>query len=162
MNYNMKFFIFYDFYPIVAKLLNKIMIFIITMMDRKVYSGIHKVMMHWGFRETAASIYATLVVEDRPMSAKEIADKIGRAYSSVINELNILRRYGLVERRRVNRKCMYTGVIDLVEVIKNERRRVLNFLKEIKEGVSDRDKYKDIMENVEHAIEYLGKIEEEV
>ncbi len=162
MNYNMRIFIIHGFIQKFGKSLNSIMIFIITMIDEKLYSGLHKVMLHWGFRETAASIYALLVMENRPMTAKEIADKIGRAYSSVINELNTLRRYGLVDRRRVDRKCIYTAVTDLVEIIKNERRRVMKFFKEIKEGIDDRDEYKKIIENVEKAIEYLGKIEEEV
>jgi len=141
------------------------MIFIITMRNIKnhgTFNALRKVMVHWGFAEIEATIYSLLVLKKEPMTAREIAEEIGYAYSSVVNALNNLRRHELVEREK-GRKCYsYRAVIDFIRIIKNERRRVRNFLTEAREALEDeKDDYSTLWEHLNEGIEYLGKIDKE-
>jgi len=147
------------------KNLSIIMIFIITMRNIKnhgTFNALRKVMVHWGFAEIEATIYSLLVLKKEPMTAREIAEEIGYAYSSVVNALNNLRRHELVEREK-GRKCYsYRAVIDFIRIIKNERRRVRNFLTEAREALEDeKDDYSTLWEHLNEGIEYLGKIDKE-
>jgi len=127
------------------------------------YNALKKVMIHWGFGDIEASIYALLVLKNKPMGAREIAEKVGYAYSSVVNALNQLRRYELVERDK-NGKCYsYHAVIDFIKILKNERRRVKKLLTEIKEALkNEKENYTELLQHLENGIKYLGKIDKEV
>ncbi len=127
------------------------------------YSSLKKVMIHWGFGDIDASVYAILALNREEMTAKEIAEESGYAYSSVVNSLNHLRRYYLVERDKKGKCYSYKAVIDFVKILKNERRLVVNLLKETKETLKDgTEKYEEIMDNIEKGIKYLGEIEKKI
>ena len=127
------------------------------------YNALKKVMVHWGFGDIEAHIYSLLVLKNKPLTAKEIADEIGYAYSSVVNALNNLRRYELIEREKNGRYYTYSAIIDFVKFIKNERRRVINFLTEAKYALEgEESNYQHLLKNLEDGIKYLGKVEKEV
>ena len=142
------------------------MIFIINMRDlkeHKTYESLRRVMIHWGFGELEAAIYALLVMKQKPMTAKEIANEIGYAYSSVVNALNQLRRHEMVERKKGVKCYTYSAVIDFIRIIKNERLKVKNFLTEAKMALEGKDEeYAELLRHLEEGIEYLGKLEKEV
>jgi len=143
-----------------------IMIFSIIMRDiinHETYNALKKVMIHWGFGDIEATIYALLVLKKKPMSAREIAEVVGYAYSSVVNALNQLRRHELVERDKSGKCYSYNAVIDFVKIIKNERRRVMKFLSEAKEALkNEKEDYTELIQHLEDGIKYLGMIDKEV
>ncbi len=128
---------------------------------QKAYEGIRRVMKHWGFGDSCASIYAVLVVSDKPMTADEISKSVGYAYSSVINELNRLMREGFIERGRKGRRYTYSAVTDFLEIIRKERHRLMGMLKETKnslEGIKNR-KMEGLAESINASLEYLREVE---
>ncbi len=140
------------------------MIIIIIMKKSDAFNSLKKIMIHWGFGEMGASIYALLALSDKPMEAREIAKAVGRAYSSVVTELNNLRRYGLVERDKDERCYTYYAITDIVQIISNERKKVLNLLGEIKSSLEEIDNktYQNFIIHLDKAIKYLGKLNREV
>ena len=133
-----------------------------NMIDSKAYQSLKNVMIHWGFGETEASIYALLALSPRPMTAKEIAEQIGRAYSSVINEINKLIRHGMVTRNKGEKCYHYSAVIDVIKIIKNERRKVINLLSQTKEFLEEyhNNSFEEFKKHLEEAIRYLGEKDE--
>ncbi len=73
-----------------------------------------------------ANIYSLLVAKGKLTNIREIAEKTGYAYSSVANYLNTLLKKHLVEKIRYQGKNVYKANFDFVEIIKNERRELLN------------------------------------
>ena len=97
------------------------------------------------------------------MSAREIAEEIGYAYSSVVNALNRLKRFQLIEREQKGKCYIYTPVTDIVKIIRNERKVVRNYLIEVEEALKkEEDKYSELLKCIKEGIEYLGKIDKEV
>ena len=140
------------------------MIFLITMRDMrrtKAYQSLKDVMIHWGFGHTEASIYALLALSSRPMTAKEIAKKIGRSYSLVVNEINKLIRNGLVIRNKSEKCYYYSAVIDVIKIIKNERGKVINLLSQTKDCLENvyNNSFEGLKRHLEEAIKYLGEME---
>lgn len=126
----------------------------------KAYSNLRKVMKHWGFGEASSSIYALLSVSDRPLTAREIAEHVGYAYSSVVNELNRLLREGFLERWREGRRYVYSAETDFLKIIKNERNRLIGMLEEAKsylQEVKTREMH-ELVENIEIALRYLREV----
>jgi len=119
-------------------------------------------MIHWGFGDLESAIYALLVIKQKPMTAKEIANEIGYAYSSVVNALNQLIRHDMVERKKWGKCYTYSAVIDFIRIIKNERLKVKNFLTEAKIALEEEGEYNELLKHLEEGIEYLGKMEKEV
>ena len=120
-------------------------------------------MIHWGFGDLESTIYALLVMKKEPMTAREIADEIGYAYSSVVNALNQLIRHEMIERKKSGKCYTYFAVIDFIRIIRNERLKVKNFLTEAKMALEEENgKYAELLKHLEEGIEYLGKIEKEV
>ena len=142
------------------------MIITINMRDLKkhrTYDSLRRVMIHWGFGDLESAIYALLVMNQKPMTAKEIANEIGYAYSSVVNALNQLRRHDMVERKKSGKCYTYSAVIDFIRIIKNERLKVKNFLTEAKMALEEENgEYAELLEHLEEGIRYLGKLEKEV
>ena len=121
-----------------------------------------KIMLHWGFTHIEASIYSLLLLKNEEMCAREIAEKTKYAYSSVINALNRLRRYHLVEREKKGKCYFYTPVTNIVEILRNERKRVRNYLIELRKALKEeKEKYSELLRHVEEGIEYLGRAEKE-
>ncbi len=131
----------------------------INLINSKAYRSLRDVMIHWGFGHTGASIYALLALSSRPMTAKEIAEHVGRAYSSVINEINKLIRHGMVTRTKGEKCYEYSAVIDVIKIIKNKRKKVVDLLTHVKEGLDAYDhSFEDFKKHLEEAIYYLNKM----
>ena len=131
--------------------------------NKIVYNSLKKVMIHWGFGDMEASIYSLLVIEQKDMNAKYIAENIGYAYSSVVNALNQLRRHRMVERNKRGKCYSYSAVIDFVKILKNERRVVVSYLTDAKESLNpEKMEYRELWKQLDRGIKYLGKIEKEV
>jgi len=134
----------------------------IDIRENGAYSALKKVMVHWGFGDIEADIYSLLVLSKKAKSAKEIADEIGYAYSSVVNGLNNLRRHYLVEREKNGRCYAYSANINIIQILKNERRLVISYLTEAKNALKTDEDYADIVKHLEEGIKHLGKVEKEV
>ena len=135
----------------------------IDTINQRTFTILKKVMLHWGFTHIEASIYSLLLLKNKPMSAREIAEEIGFAYSSVINALNRLKRFQLVEREQKGKCYLYIPVTNIVEIIRNERRIVRNYLMEVREALKEGgEKYSKLLKCIEEGIEYLGKVDKEV
>ncbi len=134
-----------------------------NLINTRAFESLKRVMTHWGFNDTEAAIYALLALSRKQMTAKDLAEIIGRAYSSVVNELNKLIRYGLVERSKTNKCYEYSAVIDLIQILRRERAMVRRLLTEVKECLDKIDmENEEFKEHLEEAIEYLGKLDMEV
>ncbi len=133
------------------------------LINTRAFESLKHVMTHWGFNDTESAIYALLALSRKEMGAKEIAESIGRAYSSVVNELNKLIRYGLVTRRKIDKCYEYSAVIDLIQILRRERAMVRRLLTEVKECLDKIEvENEEFKEHLEEAIEYLGKLDREV
>jgi DNA-binding transcriptional regulator GbsR (MarR family) len=128
---------------------------------QRAYEGMRRAMKHWGFGDACASIYALLAVSDEPLTAREISERVGYAYSSVINEINSLIREGLVERDKKGRKYVYLAVNDFLEIIRNERRRLMRILEETRDSLKNLkgDSMKTLLDNIDKSLKYLKEIE---
>jgi len=120
----------------------------------------------WGLGDGCASIYSSLVANGKPMDIREIVEKTGYAYSSVANYLNTLLKEHLVEKIRYQGKNIYKANFDFVEIIKNERRELLNnVIIPIKKEINSKDVKDNYLEElkcmVEEAEKYLKRLVEE-
>lgn len=127
---------------------------------------IKKVAKHWGLGEIESSIYAIIVTSEPFLTAREIAQKIGYAYSSTINGLNNLVRSGFSEKRRENGKNVYSPTIDFVEIIKKEVDDIHSLLKQVAGSIyalesTYKRKLSELLERIEKAIGYLEKTKTE-
>ena len=129
---------------------------------KEIVGDIKKIARHWGLGEIESSIYAVIVTSETLLTAREIAQKIGYAYSSTINGLNNLIRSGFSEKRREKRKNVYNPLIDFVEIIKKETDDIHSLLKQVAGGIHAlEDTYKrklaEVLKRIEIAIGYLEK-----
>ena len=125
-------------------------------------NDIKKIARHWGFGEIDSSIYAAIVISEKPLTAYEIAQKIGYAYSSTISGLNHLVRSGFLEKRRDGGKNVYIPTMDFVEIIKKERENIHSLLQQIASSIhaletTYKRKLGELLERTEKAIGYLEK-----
>lgn len=128
---------------------------------QKAYEGMKRVMKQWGFGDACSSIYALLAVSGEALTAREISEHVEYAYSSVINEINFLIREGLVERNRKGKKYVYTAVTDFLEIIRNERMRLMGMLEEMKDSLKNlKGEHVDFLLNsIEESLRYLRETE---
>ncbi len=132
-----------------------------TIMTSKAFAALKEMMLHWGFSETESSIYALLALYPQDLTAREIAELIDRAYSSVVNEINKLIRYGLVVRRKKNKCYHYGAVIDMVQIVRNEREKVRELLNEAKEAMVELPfENEELKEHLNEVLKYFRKLEE--
>ncbi len=128
-------------------------------MPEKLRKKLRDIIKQWGIGDVEAEIFAILATSDG-LTAKEISDELGYAYSTTINSLNSLRRMGYVERTRRNRRFVYFANIDFVRIIDQEMKKLTISLKDIiKEIRQLEDKYKnklkELANKIENAIKYL-------
>lgn len=133
-------------------------------MIKKIENKIAEIMKHYGLGDCEASIIATLSTHGE-MTAKEIAEKTGYAYSTIVNSLNYLRRIGFVKKGKINRLCIYSTDLDFIKMIEEDRKKLSNLLDTLREEIKIiEDKYKDKLSNlvlkIENALKYLKKLEE--
>ena len=125
----------------------------------RIIRGVKAMMMSWGFGEGCSSIFAVLLASCEPLSAEEISERTSYAYSSTINYLNTLIKLGLVARFRRIRKNRYLANVNLVELIKAERGRVMGYLNLLRDDLEGIKELEHLSENVERAINYLRGVE---
>ena len=130
---------------------------IINSMNRSLYRETKALMMHWGFGETCSSIYALLFVSEEPLTAKEVADELGYAYSSMINELNKLRRESVISRERKGRKYAYSARKDVDSILIRERERTRSILKGMDKALDRHSSLlgDDVRDSVKRSIEMI-------
>ncbi len=130
---------------------------IINSINERLYRETKRLMMHWGFGETCSSIYALLFISEKSITAEEIADELGYAYSSMINELNKLRREGVITRERKGRKYAYAAIKSVDSILLKEKQKTLSILKMMSEQMK---KHRDMLEekaweSVERSIDII-------
>ncbi|MCD6480939.1 MAG: BlaI/MecI/CopY family transcriptional regulator [Thermoplasmata archaeon] len=128
-------------------------------MIEKIEKKVANIMRHYGLGEAEAKVMGALATRGE-MSAKEISSHTGYAYSTVINTLNFLKRMGMVERRKKGRTSFYSAEVDFLEMMKEERERILNIFHELKEDMNSlkkksREKMRKLVESVEKSIRYM-------
>ena len=128
---------------------------------QRAYEGMRRVMRHWGFGDASSSIYALLAISGESLTAREISERVGYAYSSVINEINSLIREGLIERERKGRRYAYVAVTDFLEIIRKERRRLMGMLEETKNSLRHfrGERVNTLIKNIEESLRYLREVE---
>ncbi|MCD6222379.1 MAG: BlaI/MecI/CopY family transcriptional regulator [Thermoplasmata archaeon] len=130
-------------------------------MINKIENKIAEIMRHYGFGDCEAAIMASLATHGK-MKAKEIAEKTGYAYSTVINALNFLRRTGFVTKEKEKKLCVYSTNLDFVKIIEEDRKRLSALLKSLKDEIIKAEgKYKEKLSSlvfkIESALNYLDK-----
>jgi predicted transcriptional regulator len=121
--------------------------------------NIKDVLSHGGFDEIDASIYTALTLAGEPMTATEIADGIGYAYSTTINALNRLIRLGHVSKHRRGRRNIYYPATDLTGIIQAELHRFVSLLKQTAHSIQQLDEQRqridDVLDMVHRSIRFL-------
>ncbi len=130
-------------------------------MIKKIENKIAEIMRHYGFGDCESAIMAVLTTQGK-MRAKELAEKTGYAYSTIINALNFLRRTGFVTKEKEKKRCIYSTNIDFVKIIEEDRKRLSGLLKSLKDEIARAEgKYKDklstLIFKIESALKYLDK-----
>ena len=130
-------------------------------MIKRIEDKVADIMRHYGFGDCEAAIMAVLAIQGK-MRVKELAEKTGYAYSTVINALNFLRRTGFVTKEKEKKVCMYSTNLDFVKIIEEDRKRLSGLLNSLKEEiVKAEEKYKDKLSSlvfkIENALKYLNK-----
>ncbi|MBC7129373.1 MAG: BlaI/MecI/CopY family transcriptional regulator [Thermoplasmatales archaeon] len=128
---------------------------------KKIKEKLKRLLKYWGFEDIESEIFATLMTSDG-LTAEEIANSIGYAYSTTVNSLNSLARMGYIERVRKQRKFVYSAKIDFVKIIEQEMRKISSMLKEIandfKGKISYRKKFSKLAQKIEEALKYIEKM----
>ena len=115
---------------------------VIISRNRGLYSAVKELMEHWGFGETCSSIYALLFVSEKPLTAEEVAQELGYAYSSMVNELNKLRKDGLISRERNGgRKYVYVALRRVDFILLKEKEKALSILSRIYAYLQEHDDF---------------------
>ena len=115
---------------------------IIISRNRGLYGAVKELMEHWGLGETCSSIYALLFVSEKPLTAEEVARELGYAYSSMVNELNKLRKDGLISRERNGgRKYVYAAVRGVDSILLKEKEKALSILSRIYDYLQEHDDF---------------------
>ncbi|MDD5778514.1 MAG: helix-turn-helix domain-containing protein [Candidatus Thermoplasmatota archaeon] len=129
----------------------------------QVKNNIKKVLSHSGFEDIECSIYAALVLANRPLTAREIAHETSYAYSTTINALNALIKQGHVHKTRRSRKNVYCLATDLAHIVKARINRFSDLLQTTAASIHRLDeRYKErlreVLETVNNALCALEKM----
>jgi len=130
---------------------------------KNVEYNIKQVLKHWGFGETCSSIYAALSLSSKPLTAKEIAKRIGYAYTTTINALNHSIGLGHVKKMRLGRKNVYYIDKDLADIIKEKLEYFLDTLEKTEESLreleeKERKRLIGAIEIINNAITFLKRM----
>ncbi|HEC89082.1 MAG: hypothetical protein DRN12_05560 [Thermoplasmata archaeon] len=130
---------------------------------KQVENNLKMVLRHWGFGEICSSIYATLAVSDRPLTAREISERINYAYTTTINALN--RSIGLrhIKKIRENGRNVYTIETDLSDIIRERLNYFLLLLEETEDSIRKLDgnlkaKLRGVFRMIDNAKNFIKKI----
>lgn len=130
---------------------------------KQVENNLKMVLRHWGFGEICSSIYATLALSEKPLTAKEIAKRINYAYTTTINALNHAIGLRHIKKMRQGRKNVYTIDADMAEIIKERLNHFLNLLEDTRKSIHEldeghREKLRRTFKTINEAINFLRKL----
>ena len=128
------------------------------MVDR-IRKKLCEILLHWGFGNIEADISATIAT-NKELTAQEISNEVGCAYSTTINSLNQLRRIGYINRSRHNRKYVYSFNADFISIISDNMQKLGQMLQDLSDEIHQaRGKYKyritDLALKVDNTLEFL-------
>ncbi len=131
---------------------------------KQVENNLKMVLRHWGFGEICSSIYATLAVSDRPLTAKEISERINYAYTTTINALNHSIGLRHIKKIRENGRNVYTIETDLSDIIRERLNYFLLLLEETENSIRKLDgnlkaKLRRVFRMIDNAKNFIKKIE---
>ena len=126
-------------------------------------NNLKEVLKHWGFGEICSSVYATLALSDKPLTAKEISSHINYAYTTTINALNHAIGLRHIKKMRRGKKNVYYIDSDLSYIVKEKLEQFLRILEKTERSIKYLDEgYKKKLENalktVNDAINFLKKL----
>lgn len=132
---------------------------IINSKNKSLYQETKHLLLHWGFGESCSSIYALLFISEKPLTAEEVAEELGYAYSSMINELNKLRREGIVTRERKDNKYVYISYKMIDSILLKEKEKTLSILNRMNEILNKEESTTDrsAMESVQKSIDIIER-----
>ena len=130
---------------------------------KQVENNLKMVLRHWGFGEICSSIYATLALSEKPLTAKEIAKRINYAYTTTINALNHAIGLRHIRRIRQDGKNVYTIEADLADIVNERLSHFLKLLEDTEKSIRQldkkyRDKLKGAFKTIDNAINFLKKL----
>lgn len=130
---------------------------------KQVENNLKMVLKYWGFGEICSSIYATLALSDKPLTAKEIAKRINYAYTTTINALNHAIGLRHIKKMRQGQKNVYTIHADMAEIIKERLNHFLNLLEDTRRSIHEldedrREKLRRTFKTINEAINFLRKL----
>lgn len=91
----------------------------------EVIRGLAKLVKRLGFSEGYGVIYAHLLLSDRPLTVKEIAERTGYSQSAVAAYLMILHKAYLVDRMKYGASYAYRAKLDYIGRYKEMVRELL-------------------------------------
>src|SRR5688572_1381861 len=98
----------------------------ITLESRKLAPAVERFVLHWGdlgtqwgVNRSVAQIHALLYLSEGPLTAEDIADKLGLARSNVSNSIKELLGWGLIHRTPVlgDRRDHFAAETDIWEIV---------------------------------------------
>jgi len=131
---------------------------------KQVENNLKMVLKHWGFGEICSSIYATLAVSDRPLTAREISNRINYAYTTTINALNHAIGLRHIKKMRQGKRNVYTIDTNIDEIIKDRLKYFLELLENTKKSILQLDenykaRLKDSIGTISKAISFIKKMD---
>ena len=131
---------------------------------KQVENNLKMVLKHWGFGEICSSIYATLALSDRPLTAREISERINYAYTTTINALNHSIGLRHIKKIREDGRNVYAIGTDLSEIIMERLNYFLLLLEETEESIKKldnnlRDRLRGVFKMVDNAKNFIKKLE---
>ena len=130
---------------------------------KKVQDNLKMVLKHWGFGEICSSMYAVLALSNESLTAKELSDRIGYAYTTTINALNHSMGLGHIKKMRQGGRYVYYIDADLADIVKEKLDQFLDILEKTENSIQQLDKnlkrkLKTSLKTVDDAIKFLRNI----
>ena len=127
---------------------------------KEVQDNLKMVLKHWGFGEICSSMYAVLALSNESLTAKELSDRIGYAYTTTINALNHSMGLGHIKKMRQGGRYVYYIDADLADIIKEKLDQFLDILEKTENSIQQLDKnlkrkLKTSLKTVDDAIKFL-------
>jgi DNA-binding transcriptional regulator GbsR (MarR family) len=129
---------------------------------KQVENNLKVVMKHCGLGEIRSSIYATLVLSEKPLTAKELAKRVNYAYTTTINALNHAIGLKHIKKMRRGRKNVYTIESNLTEIIEERLGHFLKLLEDTKKSIHQlderyREKLREAVRIINDAMNFLRR-----
>ncbi len=134
-----------------------------------VIRGLAKLVKRLGFSEGYGVIYAHLLLSDRPLTVKELAQKTGYSQSAVAAYLMVLHRAYLVDRMKQGASYAYVAKLDYIsrykeklrELVENDLAPLINAFDKTVNDVKDESKrrhLKLVLEELKKIDKFMRKV----